>query len=432
MDDFGITHMLDLKRLGLDLQKASAGDRDARARVDYVRQNAPLVSSLTAPKPKSKIAALPAATDLTGGGLSAAMLPAPKDRSDLGMLSASLPAPHAVGAGGGGVEVPEQEKAPRNWGNILSAMSVGLTDIGNALGNERSPIQTGGYEMAKRNLQEQQLSQLKMRHDMWSDAYTQAQQLPSEVLSNPEFASLAQAKDALEKDMMDGKVDNEKNVSNFLTEQARYKGKLDQLIAASRGQQAAAAEEATATARGTRRAELEDAAAAGDAKAQATLALLGPSEQQKFDLAKSNMEADNRRLDQQAKWAHEDRLSALEDRAFARNQALQGRQDMLDDRAAGRRGSYLTSSYESAVARRSPSRKELEMMDPDAAQEAMALAQREALRDLMPRLEAAAQASGHRITYPDPGDVTSGFMVDGQRFNSPEEMAVYLLGQLGG
>jgi len=329
--DLNLSSVLDLSSLKRDMQAAAAGDQAAKSRVQGLKDS-PAVTSLGEPKAKSRpgMGQLPSARDLTSEGLSPAALPAGRDLSGEGMMLSSLPAPREVG--GGGVEVPEQEKSSRNPMG-LGIIGDTLINVGNALSDAR-PIATGGYhDQLMDQLRQEQMSQLKMRHDMWSDAYSQSQKLPAEVMALPEFASLAQAKQALEIDLLkDGKVDNEKNVSNFLTEMSRHKSKLEQLLATSQGQQTAAAEEATLTARGNRRAELEAAAAQGNPQAQATLAMLGPSAQQKFEAEEAERAAN-----------HEYRLSALaqqgadrdEDRALRQaNMGLlaQSRGDALDFR----------------------------------------------------------------------------------------------------
>jgi hypothetical protein len=96
--------------------------------------------------------------------------------------------------------------------------------------------------MGVERLREDQMNALKQRHNMWDTAYKHSQELPPEVLSDPRFSSLAAAKAALDKDMLDGKIDNEKNVSLLLTELARHKNELDQISQDSKVKQQIAGE----------------------------------------------------------------------------------------------------------------------------------------------------------------------------------------------
>ena len=107
------------------------------------------------------------------------------------------------------------------WKQIAMSAQDG---IGGYLRSQGHAAPTGGFAGKWR---QEQLDSLAKRHEMWDTAYKSSQTLPPEVITNPEFATLAQAKAALDKDMLDGKVDNEKNVSVYLTELARHKNALD-------------------------------------------------------------------------------------------------------------------------------------------------------------------------------------------------------------
>ena len=122
-----------------------------------------------------------------------------------------------------------EEKSGVPWIDLLRLGSVGLTDIGNALGNPRTPVGGAIYEQNKEYFRKNQMDQLQRRHDMFDDAYNQSKALPTEALTDPAFSGLAAAKTALDKDAEDGKIDNEKNVSRFLTEMSRSKKDLEQL-----------------------------------------------------------------------------------------------------------------------------------------------------------------------------------------------------------
>jgi hypothetical protein len=105
-----------------------------------------------------------------------------------------------------------------------------LTDIANIVGNPRAPVGGALYEQQKEYLRSNQMNQLTKRHQMFDDAFKQSQTLPTEVQTQPGFEALAKAKAALEKDAADGKIDNEKNVSGFLTEMSRARTDLEKLM----------------------------------------------------------------------------------------------------------------------------------------------------------------------------------------------------------
>lgn len=117
------------------------------------------------------------------------------------------------------------------WKNVGIGLQSGIAGYLQAAHPGSRSIEGTGFAGKWR---EQQEDALKRRHGMWNTAYTASQQLPAELLVDGKYASLAQAKAALDQDMQDGKVDNEKNVSGFLTELARFKPELDQYSQASK------------------------------------------------------------------------------------------------------------------------------------------------------------------------------------------------------
>jgi hypothetical protein len=129
-----------------------------------------------------------------------------------------------------------------DWGTLLRMAGSGFSSLGHNFGNS-NPAEEGSInKMGVERLRADQMNALKQRHSMWDTAYKHSQELPPEVLSDPRFATLATAKAALDKDMLDGKIDNEKNVSLLLTELARHKDELDQVSQNSKVKQQIAGE----------------------------------------------------------------------------------------------------------------------------------------------------------------------------------------------
>jgi hypothetical protein len=129
--------------------------------------------------------------------------------------------------------IPEQEEDPgyfqKLWRDskgdlIKAAAATGLS----FLGEGASDFAGGFAEGSLRDLQIRQNEKLKRRQRSWEDAYTDARSIPSSVLENPAMSELAEAHKALLKDMEDGKVDNEKNISNFLMLKSQYADDIEQ------------------------------------------------------------------------------------------------------------------------------------------------------------------------------------------------------------
>lgn len=441
----GITSMLDLKRLGADL---SAGKvKNAPGLADQV---------VGSPKPKPKgsgISNLGPTKDLTGEGLMTRDLPAARNIEGLSGLS-ELPAARKIegmsgdSAGGGGVEVQDSEageKNPRDWGTLAAKLSVGLADIGNAFGNPRAQVGGGIYEMSKQKLQAQQMDQLKRRQTMWDDAYTTSQQLPQEVLTDPRFAGLAQAKAALDKDMMDGKIDNEKNVSLFLTEQARVKRDLEELGLDVKAKQQLDMEGRLSQGR----AEQE---AAQTQRIQEILANPTAYSPQEVELARLQMakreqifEEDGQQLfmtpTQKAQWDmqrkdREDNLQFRRDslemqdatRRFMAEQSAQARRDSLSDRDSARATAALGSMVESGMRRYGKPDEDGNLLNPGEALDASLVENEEAIKQ-------AARAAGVKFAAPGEGGGgpagalnDSYYEVNGQLFDAsnPQETAAAL------
>jgi hypothetical protein len=130
-------------------------------------------------------------------------------------------------------KIPEQDEDPgyfqKLWRDskgdlIKAAAATGLS----FLGEGASDFAGGFAEGSLRDLQIRQGEKLKRRQRSWEDAYTEARSIPSSVLENPAMSELAEAHKALLKDMEDGKVDNEKNISNFLMLKSQYGDDIEQ------------------------------------------------------------------------------------------------------------------------------------------------------------------------------------------------------------
>jgi hypothetical protein len=110
----------------------------------------------------------------------------------------------------------DQPRKGTDWGKILRAANIGFTDMGNALSDNRN-AQGGGaiYDLNKAQMAEEQVAKLRTRQSMFDESFKVSQTLPPEVLTDPQFAELKQAKDALDADAADGQIDNEKTVAAF-------------------------------------------------------------------------------------------------------------------------------------------------------------------------------------------------------------------------
>lgn len=227
-----LTNLIDTLGLRKLFAKAEGGDLRAKEAIKAF-QDSPELTEVFKKKP------------VLGGDIGLAELPPmtmPLGPQRPGLSSfTSNPTSPQNGVGGAFPGASGEGKAPTNWGNVASRAGIALSGIAQSL-NPRAYNEPGGVQDARQRLQADQMAQLEQRHKMWGLAFDDSQSLPPEVLQDPQFATLAQAKAALDKDMMDGKVDNEKNVSMFLTELARYKPQLDQLSLLSKARNQAAGE----------------------------------------------------------------------------------------------------------------------------------------------------------------------------------------------
>jgi hypothetical protein len=66
-------------------------------------------------------------------------------------------------------------------------------------------------------------------HGAWEAAYNDAMSLPAEIHTTPGLEVVAQAQQALIKDLQDGKVDNEKNLTNWFKAKALYGKDIEDL-----------------------------------------------------------------------------------------------------------------------------------------------------------------------------------------------------------
>lgn len=140
---------------------------------------------------------------------------APEDPLPNGMQS--LIAMQGEGESGGGGNYTFSPKIDQGgwrgalWGGAIGGNVAAGTDAGKLFTQE---------------LQDKQRMGLERRQQAWADAYEAAKTLPPEILTDPQYSELAQAAAAFQKDMQDGQVDNEKTLSNFLTQMAMHRQSL--------------------------------------------------------------------------------------------------------------------------------------------------------------------------------------------------------------
>lgn len=226
-----LTNLIDTLGLKKLFQKAEAGDAEAKRAIQAFNES-PELSGAAFASPAQPELDVPLVQQLPSD------LPAARTSPGLSSLVQMRKRPEDFAAAGVGGAFEQGPK--RNWGGIFDRIAVGAEGLANAFTNSRQGYDVAGG--ARQRLQSEQMAQLQRRHQMWDTAFSASQQLPAEVLQDPQFSSLAQAKASLDKDMMDGKVDNEKNVSLFLTELARFKPELDTLSARSRAKTQVAGE----------------------------------------------------------------------------------------------------------------------------------------------------------------------------------------------
>lgn len=434
-----LSSMLDLKALGADL--AAGKVKNAPGLADQV-----VGSSKPPAKKTSKFDFTPGPSGMSES-LGSVMPSLDEERA--ASAASATPAPDA---GGGGVETRDvetgsqgEEKAPRDWGTLAAKLSVGLTDIGNAFGNANAKVGGGIYEMSKDKLQQQQIAQLKQRHGMWDQAYQDAQALPAEVLQDPQFASLAQAKAALEKDMLDGKIDNEKNVSTFLTEKARYARDLEQLGIDTKAQQQLGVEAKLSEGRAAQEAaqtqRMQEILANPTAfspqevelarlQAAARKQLFEEDGQQLYMTPTEKAQWDQQKQDRQDRLDFQNRQLDVQDsyRRYAADAAAGARSDARDATTMGRRANMFNSALQASIARRLQKDDEGNPANADQAFEG-------GLVEQMPQMINLARQMG--IPYSEPDSMAlrpedAQYMVAGQRYDSALEATRALYNAISG
>jgi len=204
-----LSNMMDTLRLKKLFERAEAGDPQAKQEVQGFQDSVELTGAGAQAKPDWEV---PLASLMQS-------LPQAQSSPALGATPTFAPSRPEVSVEG------DFSKPKRDWGGILKNASILLSDFGRT-GKGMQGVEAPSHVQ---RFKQEQLDQLNRRHSMWEGAFQQSQALPPEVLTDPKFASLAQAKVALDKDMQDGKVDNEKNVSMFLTEVQRFRPELEQV-----------------------------------------------------------------------------------------------------------------------------------------------------------------------------------------------------------
>lgn len=422
LEGLSISNMLDMQKISKDFQKAKEGDPGARQR-------------------------------LSSPGLADSVLSMPsKDRTSEGLSAAGLPEARRVGpqeplgakpAGGGGVRVSDASfgEGPdtggkMDWSMLARVLGAGLSDIAGSVGPgklSQSPI----HAMTLEDLRASQLSQLKRRQDMWDDTWKQSQALPSDILTDPRFAGLAQAKAALDKDLQDGKIDNEKNVSVFLTEMARSKKDLEELMLQTETERELEKEQMLGEGRleqaSRQRQLLEERAAAGDLEAQRILRDLKAKEMIQInyqgqdlylpasEFYRGGMQLDelDRRAQEAEKeriWRGEQNAAELSARAADRSENRKYREAMNDQRRAQQAGAAIGSMIENSARAYAKQDEEGRILNRD-----------EALSKAMVENEAgivqAAQAAGVEFMPPG-GPAGNVYVIQGRTFNASDPKAV--------
>ena len=402
----GISEMLDLKKLGLLFDQAKT-DPAAKAAVQALGPGF------------SQEQAGPKKEDILGGF----QLPEAREVGPQGPLPSEGETGESFNISG----VDEQRKGP-DWGNILSIANIGFTDLAKAISNHPEAYGGAMYDLNKGKLQQEQIQKLRARQSMWEESYKASQNLPPEVLSAPEFAELAQAKQALDKDAADGAIDNEKNVTNFNMALTRAKHGIlskqqaqeDELKLSSLSRLGEGAQE-----QGLQQRQRLEALASDPSNPLARAAAAELSKMQLSDVQTRNVGGQDVRQTGEAWGAYDLKRPDIEaDRALKeKGMGLQYayRQDMLQDKDQARRGSFLNRSLENAITRRLPGDKM------EWTPELTSQAEQLALKELAPRMLEMARAAGVRVVTPDESGALNQFEINGQTFSDPESAIRYLL-----
>lgn len=159
----------------------------------------------------------------------------------LGPAEEAGPEPGVMNTGQSGyqnrhvLDSPEGESKPGFFQSdeFKNIANMGLGMLGGAAGgalagNWRAGM-AGGGAVQLRDFQDKQKDMLDRRHKAWESAYNEAAALPAEIHNTPGMEEVAKAQQALMKDLQDGKVDNEQNLTNFLKVKAMYGGDIEQM-----------------------------------------------------------------------------------------------------------------------------------------------------------------------------------------------------------
>jgi len=237
------------------LKDAQAGNPIARAALPAAREEAfPSNESMEINPPPGE--PLPAKPMLPEGP---AMLPGMEDPNkpmsvDRGVAQQTLPSARPTGpqsatalhapmspgqpVGGGGFRgfLGSHPEIGEGIGNLVGHLAG--AGLAKAFGGENAVDQwsQGFGETAISGMQARQLDDMRRRQKVWEDAYNQAQQIPQEALMDPQFAELAQAHQALMKDLKDNRIDNQDNVGNFMVMMSKYKDDLSRIGAEKEAQ----------------------------------------------------------------------------------------------------------------------------------------------------------------------------------------------------
>lgn len=118
-----------------------------------------------------------------------------------------------------------QDTLKAGLGGLLGA------GIGSLIGKPNSGAFgfASGVGTTMKDIADRRAEQEKRRQVAWSSAYEDARSLPQEVYTAPNMQELVAAQQALMKDLADGKIDNEKTLSNWLLTKQKYAGDIEDL-----------------------------------------------------------------------------------------------------------------------------------------------------------------------------------------------------------
>jgi hypothetical protein len=230
----------DEQRIADLADRVSKGDKGAAQEMSDIGR---LTDAVAASKKENGDRPSPFQTDIGGGGQERTPFDPGLGR-DFSAPSINPPpvgaeAPTSQGGGGGpDLQFEEEPGGVRGWlgknkdALIAGGLGAGISGLaqliqGGHAGGKAMQSFTEGYMPT---LRAEQQAELTRRQAGWESAFEDSKSLPPEVQGDPKFAPLVEAAYALQKDMEDGKIDNEKNMSNWLTQKAKFSGEVSEFM----------------------------------------------------------------------------------------------------------------------------------------------------------------------------------------------------------